>query len=467
MKRMEALKLRNLFLKLRAQNPNLSIREYARLLNVSHTTVRRWLKESKEPKTKKTDRLEILYQRMPQNLRDRIREYLLYTKMEKTRSRAVPKAKIYDLFELDLKMLGIKDKKEGVRFISHFVKREFGSWEELEQKRRPKKEKPRYRTPKGKLERFIGLMEIDATGYTHEDGTQVFVFLAQDVYTGYLFDEFVIAVRKKDGPKHYNRAFNSRLLAKYFIHLFTTYGLPERIRIDGDLTINNDYIRNALHLLNIKLEVVRLPNQKLIERTIGEVKNWIRSYREVEEIQQRIASARESYNRSEHRYEHFKDPVIPQELLPLIYEHYTQEDENKIRRAFMEKEMRTVHNNTIRWDGYVYSFVYPAVLREGEYGRKPEAPKVLVMRHVDNASYLEVYHPRTKEFLGYAQLYSQDVPTVDPTERKEIKDRERREKKREKKLYKEMEEIRREERERKPIKRLSYSVKDPYEEVEV
>lgn len=465
MRREEKLRLKTFFFKLYAQNPEMPIREYARIVGVSHTTIRRWREEFMRAKERKTQHIHTLYLKMPPELKERLRGLLLYSKEEKTRTRTIPKAKIYKFLELDLSMLGVKNKTQGLKLISHFVEQEFGSWEKLEAKRRPRKELPKFRTPKGKLERFIGLMELDATGYTHDDGTTIYVFLAQDTYTGYIFDEFVITVKSKDGPKHHNKAFNSRNLAKYMMHLFTTYGVPEKIRIDGDMSLNNEYLTSALKRLGIKLNVVRLANQKLIERTIGELKNWLRSFKDVEKVRERVKSARESYNRSEHKYEHFKEPVVPQNLLPLIYKGYSHKEEEEIRHAFMEQEVRSVQNNTLRWDGYLYTFIMPAKLREGEYGRKPSSRKVLVKRHVDNASHLEVYDLKTKEFLGYAQLYSQDVPTVDPTERKEMKDAQKRAKKRENKLFKEITQIKQApQQEEEPSIKLSELLKEETQE---
>lgn len=452
-KREELLRLKNLFLDLYIKYPDRSLRELAKFVGVSHTTVRRWRDEfagRKEPK-KKENRLEKLYLLMPENLRDRLREMILIAQPSKGRSKTIPKKEIYRYVEADFIALGVKDEKTALKLISYFVEREFGSWENLEQKRRNKKERLKYRTPKGTLKKYAGQMAIDATGTTAliENGEQVTysIFLACDVYSGYVFPLPLIVSSREKPVRFYNKAFNSRNTALWLINLFSTYGVPQELISDNDPVLKNDYIDNALSLLNIKRTFVKHPGQNPIEREIRDLKDklvvLLAGCKSKEEIYEKVRTAIERYNITEHKFSHFNRPHIPEEVFSAIKEDaYTKEEEDRIRRAFMEVAVRVVQNNKIQWGGYVYEFIAPPKLREGDYGRKPKALKVLVMRHVDNASYLEVYHPYTKEPLGTARLISSDVPTLDPVKREEIKSAERRAREKERKLTKEIEEIR-------------------------
>ncbi len=251
---------------------------------------------------------------------------------------------------------------------------------------------------------------------------------------------------KEKEVKFYNKAFNSRNVARFLIEIFSTWGVPQEMISDSDPVLRNEYTNNALGLLNIHRTFVKHANQNPIERYIREIKEWIRANKIFserpktrEEIYEKVKLAIDWFNRTEHKFEHFKEPVVPQEILPASLREYTREEEHVIRDRFMEIEERVVRNNTITWDTYKYEFILPERLREGEVGRKPKPPRVIVKRHIDNASYLEVYDARTREFLGIAKLYSQDVPTVDPTELKEIRDAQRRAEKRQKKLDREKE----------------------------
>ncbi len=433
--------------------PDISNRALAKMVGVSHPTIARWREKTRHVKQPKKSRFEVLYHLMPEELKAKLKTALETLSKEKGITRRTAKARIYKLLEVDFAMFGIKNQTEGTRFIHHFVKQEYGDWQSLEQKVRPRKEKPRYRTSKGKLKREPGVLAIDATGYTFkltEDGkeVQISVFVAGDVYTGCLYPEPLLVDNREKEVKFYNKAFNSRSVAKWLIEIFTVWGVPQKIISDSDPVLRNDYINNALYLLSVEREFVKHANQNPIERYIKDLKDWIRAEkifteppRTKEEIYQRVKLAIDRFNRMEHKFDHFKEPVIPQEILPASLREYTREEEEIIRNRFMEVEERVVRNNTITWDGYKYEFILPERLREGEVGRKPKPPRVIVKRHIDNAGYLEVYDARTKEFLGIAKLYSQDVPTLDPTERKELKDAERRAKRRKEKLSKEMEAI--------------------------
>jgi hypothetical protein len=85
------------------------------------------------------------------------------------------------------------------------------------------------------------------------------------------------------------------------------------------------------------------------------------------------------------------------------------------------------------------------VERYGEYGRKAKAPVVVCYRDIQDATKLEVWDEKEQQKLGYAQLVSKDVPSLETIDIKEAKNKEKRISKRKAKLTEEMEKIRQEE----------------------
>ena len=435
---------------LHAQNPDLSIRKIAKMTGVPRSTVHRIISQQAK-KEKGLTKVERAYYKMSEDFKERTINALLNVVQSKGKTRAaVNKSFLYDLFEIDFNSIGINNKKEASELISYLVKQKFGSWEKLEAKRRPFKEHSKYRSSKGRIERTPALLEIDGTGITFEigekDKTLVSVFLAIDTYSGYIFPLPMIIENKTKKVNYYNRAFNSKEIAKLLIRLFEEYGLPQQIRTDNDPTIKNKYIQNAIKQLGIKHLTTKRPNQKLIERIIEDFKKRIRYYQSVnppktkEEIEERILEAIKATNIMERKFSTFNQKHIPEEVFLAVQESYKLEDPEKIRRAFMEVKELTVRNNKIQWDGYVYEFLMPEKVREGEYGRKPKAPKVLVKRHIDNASFIEVYSLKG-EFLGQARLISSDVPSFDAAQARQLKNAEKRAKQKARKLNEEINQI--------------------------
>lgn len=433
-----------------AQNPELSVRQIEMMTGVPRSSVHRIISEQAK-KEKTLTKIERAYYKMSEEFKERIINALLNVVKSKGRTRAAAnKSFLYDLFQIDFNNIGINNKKETGELISYLVKQKFGSWEKLEAKRRPFKEHSKYRSSKGRIKRTPALLEIDGTGLTFEidedKKTQVSVFLAIDTYTGYIFPIPMIITNKSKAVNYYNRAFNSKEIAKFLIQLFEEYGIPEKIRTDNDPTIKNEYIQNALKPLGITHIKTKRPNHKLIERIIDDFKKRMRYYQSVnqvktlQDIENRVLEAIKATNLMERKFSTFNQKHIPEELFAAVSESYKPEDPEKIRRAFMEVKELTVRNNKIQWEGYVYEFLMPEKVREGEYGRKPKAPKVIVKRHIDNASFIEVYSLKG-EYLGEARLISSDVPTLDTAQRKQLKDAEKRAAKKSKKLNKEIEEI--------------------------
>jgi transcriptional regulator with XRE-family HTH domain len=213
-KKEESTALYEKFLSLYLSLPDLSTRELARVLGVSHTTIRRW-KNGLLPNSKQKNPSENLYFRMHAELKTKLRTMLETLTSRKGVSRRTSKSKIYKLLEMDFAMLGVKNKTQALKLISYFVEKEYGSWENLEQRTRPKKEKTKYRTTKGKIPRTPATLAIDATGFTFtcKEGKEEFlvsVFLACDVYSGYLYPEPLLVDNREKAVLFYNKAFNSR-----------------------------------------------------------------------------------------------------------------------------------------------------------------------------------------------------------------------------------------------------------------
>ena len=450
-KKKDTTKLKARVLYAYSQNPDLSIREISKITGVPKSTVDRWIKEAiKEKQAKKIERL---YYKTNQELRERIIQALLKVVSQKGRTRAAAnKRMLYRLFELDFNQIGVKDEKTASELISYIVKQEFGSWEKLEAKRRPFKEHSKYRSSKGRIERTPALLEIDGTGLTFEitengEKLQVSLFIALDVYSGYVFPMPLLIDNKTKPVRFYNKAFNSREVAKFLLELFIQYGLPKQIRTDNDPTIKNEYLNNTFQILSLEALKAKRPNQKFIERIIEDFKKYARYYqatnqpRTKEEIYETALQAIKACNSMERKFSIFNQTHTPEEVFAAIKEQYKPIDPLSVRRAFMETKEIGVRNNKIEWDGYVYEFLMPQKIREGEYGRKPKAPQVLVKRHIDNASFIEVYDIQTGEFIGEARLISSDVPTINPMERRQLKSAEKRARQKAKKLNKEIQTI--------------------------
>ena len=249
----------------------------------------------------------------------------------------------------------------------------------------------------------------------------------------------VAKVREDTQAQHYNKAFNSLDVARFLISLFREYGLPERIITDNEAVLRAEIITRGLEYLNIPVVRTRPhnPNQKLIERAFRDLKDLLRFYSNTHPtFEDALKAAVEVYNKTEHRFEHFNEPVVPEILHSTI--EYRQIEEDELRRAFREKFQRVVRNNTIRIENLVYEFVYPFEERAGEIGRHRNSPTVVCYRDIENAAILEVWDEKETRPLGIARLISQDAPSLDPTEIKELRNKERRIERRRRKLKEEL-----------------------------
>ncbi len=429
-KKLEALKLRA---------AGMSYREIARYLGVSHPTVMRWLKGES---TKKEPLHERAYKTMSRDLRNRLKILLETVASEKGRSRTLSRRSIYRKLELELGMLGIKNYSSFLRFLDLFIEQEYGSREKLEKKRRPKKETPKYHVSKGSVTREPALIEIDATGYTVGDRLYT-ILLAIDTYSMHFFDPMIVENKTKD-IKHYNKAINGHDLAKYLIHIFSTYGVPHAVKYDGDKVMNNELISRGLKRLNIKSIRAYLPNQKVIERAFRDLKDEIRylvtTIKDQEEVYDKIADAVNNYNITEHNFKHIGKSV-PQETFEATKRYYTPISEDQLRKAFREEAERTIRNNTIQWGGLFYEVAVPIDLdRLGEYGRKKSAPKVLCTRDIENLTRIEIYDLNTGEYLGEGRLVTQ-TNILSPVEKKQSENKKKRAIKRARKITEELQAI--------------------------
>jgi len=421
-----------------------SIRQIAKILGVSHTTVRRWLSSSEDP----VPWVQRTYEKMPKDLRKRLKELLTLKTEEKGRTRVLSYAQIYRLLQIDLQLLGVDKLYRFYQFINYFADREFGSKEKLELLRRDKKELSRVRRPKGKVRRNPGTVELDGTGYTWK-GRLYFIFLAREVYSGYIFDPYIIEA-KDSSIKHYNKAITSYDIAKYLISIFEEWGLPSAIKTDNEKTLTSELITNALRELGVRIERTKpySPNQKLIERAIRDIKDTLRHIN-TETFDDAILQAVEIYNRSEHRFEHFAHPVIPSSVIQKV--EFKPVDPDTLRFAFAERFTRKVRDNTISVDGLKYEFYCEYYPRASDYGRKRDLPEVLCLRLIDDATKLYVYDPETGKRLGIANLVSTEVSELEPIEIKQEKNRKRRVRRRKEKAEVELREIEKREREREEI----------------
>jgi len=424
------------------------IRRIAKTLKVPRSTVARWIEETKSKLRKQKEKQkEKVFQ---DELWDRVLELLVFSKEEKGRTRTISISHAYKLFEAELQTKGIKSERSFRRVLEQVIKQRFGSWEKLELERRDKKEYAEYRKPKGKQRREKGEWEIDATGYTFK-GERFFILAVRERWSG-CFLSCVVAKAKEDSlAGHYNKAFNSLDVARFLISLFKEYGLPERIITDNEAVLKSEIIERGLKILNIPITRTKpySPNSKLIERSFRDLKDYLRYFVSTHpSFEDALKAAINTYNRTEHKFEHFNEPVVPERLHATI--EYKQVSEDELRRAFRERLIRTVRNHTITIDNLKYEFIYDFEERAGEIGRHRKAPTVVCYRDIENATVLEVWDEKETRPLGIARLISQDVPSLDPKEIKELKNKEKRIERRKKKLKEELIEIEQQELQQQP-----------------
>jgi len=415
-----------------------SIRQIAEDLNIPKSTVHRWVQEMlAKPKTKEESREELLQD----EIWDTVLELLKFSKEEKGRTRTISIARIYDRYKKQLESRGIKSERTFRRRLEEVIKQRFGSWGKLELSRRNKDELAEYRKPKAKQKRERGEWEIDATGYSWK-GKRYFILAARERWSGFFLSYTTVEVMEDTNTFYYNKAFSALDVSQFFIGLFKKYGLPERVIIDNELTLRAQIITRGLEYLNIQIKRTKpySPSSKLIERAFRDLKDLLRYYSTIyESFEEALDAALEAYNKSEHKFEHFQTPVVP-EALHLTVE-YRKVEEDEIRKAFRERFVRVVRNNTIQIDNLKYEFIYDFEGRVGEIGRNRKAPTVVCYRDIENATYLEVWDEQEKTPLGFAKLISTDAPSLDPTEIKELKNKEKRIERRKRKLREELIEI--------------------------
>ena len=419
-----------------------SLRQIQTILNkvgikAHFSTIKYWIDEEIQIQKEKTIQI-------PEELKQRIRELLLLKNKEKGKSRFLSFRQIYKLIEMDLQMIGITSYQSWNRIVKDFIQQEWGSYEGLQKKRLDKKETSKNIISKGKLSRNPAEWEIDATGYSY-NGKHYHIFIARERYSGCFLDAFYKEVKEDTNTQYYNRAFSTLDIALYLMSLFEKYGLPEKIITDNEAILKTELITKGLEKLGIKHRntIPGRPNQKLIERAFRDLKDKLRYYTQTHnEFADALKTSIEMYNREEHKFEHLNEPIIPELIHQTIQ--YKQANIDDIRLAFRERFIRTVRNNTITIDNLAYEFFMPTE-RYGEYGRKAKAPVVVCYRDIQDATKLEVWDEKEQERLGYAQLISKDVPSLETIDIKEQKNKEKRISKRKAKLTEEMEKMRQEE----------------------
>jgi transposase len=435
-RKMEALRLHAL---------GIPIRRIAKVLRIPRSTVARWVKEPIEVMGERKEE-----KHLQDELWDRVLGLLTFSKEEKGRTRVLSIAQTYRLFEAELQTKGIKSERTFRRVLEEVIKQRFGSWEKLELERRDKKEYAEYRKPKGKQRREKGEWEIDATGYSWK-GERFFILAVRERWSGCFLSCMVAKVKEDTQAQHYNKAFNSLDVARFLISLFREYGLPERIITDNEAVLKAEIITRGLEYLNIPITRTKpySPNSKIIERAFRDLKDHLRYFTNTHpSFEEALRAAIDTYNRTEHRFEHFNEPVIPEHLHATI--EYRQVEEDEIRKAFREKFIRTVRNHTITIENLKYEFIYDFEERAGEIGRNRKAPTVVCYRDIENNAILEVWDEKETRPLGIARLISTDAPSLDPTEIRELKNKEKRIERRKRKLKEELIEIEQQELQQQP-----------------
>jgi transposase-like protein/transposase len=424
-----------------------SIRGIAKTLKVSKSTVHRWIQEILGKPKKREKRKEELLQ---DEIWDRIINSLMLTVKEKGRTRTLSIARVFDLYKNELMAKGIEKERTFRRCLDRVIKERFGSWEALELKRRDRSELAEYRKPKAKQRREKGEWEIDATGYGWR-GKRYFFLCVRERWSGAFLDPLVAEAKEDTQAQHYNKAFNSLDVSRFLISLFRKYGLPERIITDNEAVLKAEIVERGLKTLNIPITRTKpySPNSKLIERAFRDLKDHLRYFVSTHpSFEEALKAAIDTYNRIEHKFEHFNEPVVPEILHSGI--EYRRAEEDELRKAFRERFVRTVRNNTIRIENLVYEFVYTFEERVGEIGRMRKSPEVVCYRDIENATYLEVWDSQERQPLGYAKLISTDTPSLDPTEIKELRNKEKRIERRKRKLKEELIEIEQQELKQQP-----------------
>ncbi len=424
---------------LRLYSLNIPIRRIARILGIPKSTVERWVKEPLKAEEKREDTL------LQDEIWDRAIQLLRLSKEEKGRTRVLSIAQIYKLLEVDLQARGIKSERTFRRRLEEVIRERFGSWERLELERRDKKEYAEYRKPKSKQRREKGEWEIDATGYSWR-GKRYFFLCVRERWSGAFLDYLIAEAKEDTQAQHYNKAFNSLDVSRFLMQLFKEYGLPQKIITDNEAVLKAEIIVRGLEHLNIPVIRTRpySPNQKLIERSFRDLKDLLRYYTTTHEsFEEALKAAIDTYNRTEHKFEHFSTPVAPEVIHSTV--EYRRVSEDELRKAFRERFVRVVRNNTIQIDNLKYEFILPTEERLGEIGRNRKAPTVVCYRDIENATYLEVWDSQERQPLGYAKLISTDAPSLDPTEIKELRNKEKRIERRKRKLKEELLHIEQEE----------------------
>ncbi len=415
-----------------------SIRQIAEELDIPKSTVHRWIQEMlAKPKTKEERKEELLQD----EIWDRILELLKFSKEEKGRTRTLSISRIYERFKKALEDRGINSERTFRRRLEEVVKQRFGSWERLELERRDKKEYAEYRKSKAKQRRHPAEWEIDATGYTFK-GERYFILAARERWSGAFLGYRYVKAKEDTVALHYNKAFSSLDVARFLISLFKEWGLPERVITDNELILKAEIITRGLEYLNIPITRTKphSPNSKLIERAFRDLKDLLRYFSSIHDtFEEALESAIAAYNTTEHKFEHFSTPVIPQVLHSQV--EYRQVSEDELRKAFRERFVRVVRNNTIRIENLVYEFIYPFEERAGEIGRTRKSPEVVCYRDIENITLLEVWDSQERQPLGYAKLISTDVPALESVELRESKNKEKRIERRKRKLKEELIEI--------------------------
>ena len=428
--------IRSLILSLYKQG--YTVKEISKILNINYFKVYHVINYKPKKQRKLSPDMELYEKVKAIGLDRKLKELLLKTVEKKGKVYRIPYSTVkkifYSLPEVQKAGLPVLGKSKWYEFINLFINSEFGSVEKYLSLIDPKhtSHKP---LPKGFIERETALVEIDGTDMTIA-GKQYSVLLAADLFSGFILG-FRATLKKEKGGTTDKNAFSSLDVAEFLFEIFTTYGIPRKIKTDNAKNLTAKYLEKVINRLNIeqvKRKAYR-PWQALIERINKDIKAYQFVY-EGGEIDDFLRQAIRNYNLSEHKYAHIEESVIPAELFEYSQVDYRSIDTDTLRKAFLIEEERTLRNGIIKWEGKTYSL-------PTEY-----QGKVVLKIDPFNNTKAEVYLPDGR-FLGYAVKISRSLSDIE-TEERTLKNKQRRLKRKEKQLVFQVEEIKKELNEVKP-----------------
>lgn len=426
------------------------VKQIAEMLKKDYHTVYIALKRLQQKEKQKENKLQEYYTLLKsEGIVDRLNNMLQLTTERKGKYFPISISKLYSGLKPTLKLLKIDiGRSRFYELIKYIIYHEFGTIETLNNiiHNTP----TRNRVNKGTIRRKLDTLEIDATGITI-DGVMYSVVFAIDVATSYIFPPYIVQATERK-VKYYNTAINSIDIAKYLRDLFIDFGVPKVVKTDNEETLSAEIIKRAFKQLSIKHErtVPYNPQAKHIERVIRTIKDSLAFFKNMT-AEEQIRKAVDFYNNEEHKFKVYPEPIRPAD----IFSGYEKVDESMIRKAFRERFVRTIRDNTIKIDNKTYEIFFPETKIFDVYGRTNER-KVVCYRDIENNTILDVYSEDESRYYGVAKLITQ-TEILDALQERQQKNKEKRLQRREAKLKQELTHIE-QEREQKQTHQIDFSI---------